>query len=126
MPPAGRARPRARLAGRALLAASEARRAPVLACALAVAVGVLAYQLVSGGQPAAPGHRHATRGNGAGAGTARQAAAGSSVEVRVQALRTTSVAFLTPSGRFLSRSRLAAGTSVTYTFRRPIDLRLPA
>ncbi len=98
----------------------------VLACALAVAVGVLAYQLVSGGQPAAPGHRHATRGNGAGAGTARQAAAGSSVEVRVQALRTTSVAFLTPSGRFLSRSRLAAGTSVTYTFRRPIDLRLPA
>src|SRR5579875_679634 len=114
MPPAGRARPRARLAGRALLAASEARRAPVLA------------RLAGAARPAAPGHRHATRGNGAGAGTARQAAAGSSVEVRVQALRTTSVAFLTPSGRFLSRSRLAAGTSVTYTFRRPIDLRLPA
>jgi hypothetical protein len=109
--------------------------ASVLAAALAVAAGVLAYHFVSGSQPAtraggrqaALGHRHAAHGAGTGSGTARQAAAaGGAVVVRVRARRTTSIAFLTPAGTFLSRSRLAAGTSVTYTFRHPIDLRLPA
>lgn len=106
----------------------------VLVLALTVALGVFGYRLLAGAGQAAPtaGSQPAARGSGGPAPTGgapptaspSQASHPHSVVVRLTAVRGCSVEFTTPGGTYLSRSHVPAGTSQSWTFTRPVDMRL--
>ena len=110
------------------------RRGPaLLAAAVVVAVlGVAGYLLAGGlghgtspapraAAPSPAGHTAASSAPGASPAAAQS---GQAVVVRLTAGHGTSVVFTTPSGRYLSRSYAAAGTSVTWTLHRAVHIRL--
>src|SRR5215472_7819179 len=106
------------------------RNWPVLfGLVLLVVLGFLGYRFVSGsakppaGQPAAGnqptgGATPSSRAGGTGANPAH------AVVVHLTAVRPVSVVFITPSGKTLFRSTVAAGASKKWTFRRAVTMRL--
>ena len=71
--------------------------------------------------PSLAGHGTASPGTGESPAAAQS---GQAVVVRLTSTRGTSVVFTTPSGRYLSRSYAAAGTSVTWTLHRAVHIKL--
>jgi cytoskeletal protein RodZ len=104
----------------------------LIAAAVVVVLGVGGYLLATGlghrtgpapkaAAPSLAGHGTASPGTGESPAAAQS---GQAVVVRLTSTRGTSVVFTTPSGRYLSRSYAAAGTSVTWTLHRAVHIKL--
>ncbi len=108
----------------------------VLALALAAAFGVVAYHVIAASRHAPV--RHTAAGAGQHAAIHRHARAtplpapaaaapapyAHKVAIHLTAIQDCWVGFTTPAGGYLFQTVVAGGTSKTWTFRHPVDMRL--
>jgi cytoskeletal protein RodZ len=116
----------------------EPRRSPLAAAAglaLAVVIGFAAYHLISGPDRAASAAKPAAAVRTSSAARHRpthraphpaQTASpyAGKVVIRLTAIQNCWVGFTTPGGAYLSQSYVAGGTSKSWTFGYPVDMRL--
>ncbi len=116
----------------------RSHRAPVLGLALLIVLGLAVYLVISGTPHAPPAHpaaaagtgsvthhraKHATRHPSQKPAAAVQSYA-RQVVIRLTAIEDCWVEFTTPAGGYLSQAYVVGGTSSSWTFGYPVDMRL--